>query len=301
MVVYLVGAGAVGLSVAYKLYNHSEFALIVDEERKTRYSEGLKYNGSRLDVRLISPGEDAKKADLIIIAVKNFSLSEILDEIYPFVKEDTVLLPLLNGIEAEGVLEERFGSDKVLYGFITSLSSNHSGLETNCFSDGGVIVFNEKDNHETERLKKIEKLFLESGQRYRIPENILHEKWWKFMLNTCYNTLSAILFSDYSQIHDNPDFIRAVRMIAKEVQSVADSEGVKLTQNDIERMIATVDEHRDRGQTSMLQDVIAKRNTENKYFAGSVSKLGKKNGVPTPLTDFIYILLEAKRVSYDRS
>ena len=292
MKVRLIGAGAVGIPVAYKLKDNSDFAFIVDEERKKRYQAGLKYNGKPLNVRLLTKNE-ADTADLIIVAVKNFQLEGDIDEIRPFIKDDTVILPLLNGIDAETVLSSYFGEEKILYGFITSLSSNHSGLETNCFSDGGVIVFNEKDNRQSERVEKIATLFSLSSQRYRIPDDILHEKWWKFMLNTCYNTLSAILFADYASINGNKNFIRAVRMVAKEVQSVAKSEGVELSQNDIERIITTVDAHKDHGQTSMLQDVIAHRNTENKYFSGAVSRLGKKNGIPTPYTDFISILLEA--------
>ena len=32
-----------------------------------------------------------------------------------------------------------------------------------------------------------------------------------------------------------------------------------------------------------------------RYFAGAVSRLGKKHSIPTPISDFIAILLEAKR------
>ena len=51
----------------------------------------------------------------------------------------------------------------------------------------------------------------------------------------------------------------------------------------------------DHGKTSMLQDVQACRETENRYFAGAVSRLGKKYSIPTPISDFVAILLEAKR------
>ena len=115
------------------------------------------------------------------------------------------------------------------------------------------------------------------------------------MLNTCFNTLSAILEADYAAISMNNDFIRAVRIVAKEVQSVAGKEGVNLSQNDVEEMIRRVTRLRDHGKTSMLQDVLAGRNTENRYFAGAVSRLGKKHGMETPVSDFISILLEAKR------
>lgn len=294
MKVRIIGAGAVGAVVGWKLYKHADLAFIVDEERKERYSGGLAVNGEVIDFRFLTPSE-ADTADLLIFAVKNFSLEDAADEASPFVGENTVILSLLNGIEAEEKLSERFGAEKVLYGFITDLSSVHDGTETTCFSGGGNIVFSEKDNTRSVRVEEIAALFDEAGQRYTIPENIMHEKWWKFMLNTCFNTLSAILIADYAAISSNSDFIRAVRLEAREVQTVAKKEGVIITQDDIEEMIRRVTALQDHGKTSMLQDVLSHRETENRYFAGAVSRLGKKHSVETPISDFLSILLEAKR------
>ena len=294
MKVRIIGAGAVGAVVGWKLYKHADLAFIVDEERKERYSGGLAVNGEVIDFRFLTPSE-ADTADLLIFAVKNFSLEDAADEASPFVGENTVILSLLNGIEAEEKLSERFGAEKVLYGFITDLSSVHDGTETTCFSGGGNIVFSEKDNTRSARVEEIAALFDEAGQRYTIPENIMHEKWWKFMLNTCFNTLSAILIADYAAISSNSDFIRAVRLEAREVQTVAKKEGVIITQDDIEEMIRRVTALQDHGKTSMLQDVLSHRETENRYFAGAVSRLGKKHSVETPISDFLSILLEAKR------
>lgn len=294
MKVRIIGAGAVGAVVGYKLSPVADTAFIVDEERKKRYSEGFIINGEHVSFSLKTK-QEADKADLLVFAVKNMQLEEAMEESFPFSGPGTTIISLLNGIEAEEKIASVFGEEKVLQAFITDLSSNHSGQEINCFSGSGTIVFGEKDNERTERVERIASLFDDAGQRYVIPDDILHEKWWKFMLNTCFNTLSAILEADYAAISMNNDFIRAVRIVAKEVQSVAGKEGVNLSQNDVEEMIRRVTRLRDHGKTSMLQDVLAGRNTENRYFAGAVSRLGKKHGMETPVSDFISILLEAKR------
>lgn len=295
MVVRIVGLGSVGMSVSDRLKEHSDFKAIVDGDRRERYlRDGLFYNGKKIDIPLITPETDDEKADLIIIATKNFDLDAALEEAKPFVKDDTVFLSLLNGIEAEDRIMTVFGEDKVLCSFIRSLSANHDGNSTYCFSPG-TIVFGEKDNSLSDRVLKIKELFDISGQPYVIPSDILHEKWWKFMLNTAFNTLSAILDANYYQICDNEELFRASRMVMREVVEVAKSEGVILTQRDIESVIETMRGLKDQGKTSMLQDVIANRDTENRYFAGSISRLGKKHSIPTPYSDFIYLLLEAKR------
>lgn len=294
MKIRIVGAGAVGAVVGWKLRKSADVAFIVDEDRKERYKKGLVVNGEKIDFKLLTPAE-ADNADLLIFAVKNMQLDDAIAEAQPFACDGTVIMSLLNGIEAEDKLSAAFGEEKVLYAFITDLSSNHSGLETTCFSGGGTIIFGEKDNSRTERVKHIAKLFDSAGQKYTVPDDILHEKWWKFMLNTCFNTLSAILEADYAAISANTDFIRAVRLVAREVQKVASAEGIELTQDDVEEIIRRVTSLRDHGKTSMLQDVLAGRETENRYFAGAVTRLGKKHSIPTPINDFISILLEAKR------
>lgn len=294
MKTFIIGAGAVGLTVASALEKIGEVNIICDGERAERYSKGLFFNGQKMGVRLSSP-TSGDKADLLIVAVKNFQLSDAIEDIRGYVKEDTVILPLLNGIDAERILSDAFGEDKVLYGFITDLSANHEGNTTICFSNGGTIVFGEKDNQFSPRVENICHLFDEAGLRYLVPENILHEKWWKFCLNVCFNTLTAILGADYSQVHDNREIIRAFRLMAKEVQQVAEKEGVNLCQEDIEEILRRFTRLDDHGKTSMLQDVEAGRNTENQFFTGTISRLGHYHEIRTPYCDFAGILLEAKR------
>ncbi len=294
MIVRLIGCGAVGSVCAEKLYDNSDFALIVDDGRKDRYKDGFLINKKKYYFKTETKG-NAKKADLVIVALKNFSLYGALDLIAPFVGDDTTIMSLLNGIDAERVLSEKFGKEKVIYSFITNLSSTYDGKETVCFTDGGKIIFGEQSGEVTDRILRIKELFDKSKQRYEIPTDIMHEKWWKFMLNTCFNTLSAILDADYAAITDNTDFIRAVRLVASEVVKVANAEGVRLCQEDIEKMISSVTSLKDHGKTSMLQDVQNKKETENMYFAGTVSRLAHKHSIPSPYLDMLYILLEARR------
>ena len=293
MKVRLCGAGAVGLTVAHKLKDVSDFRIIASGGRLDRYNrDGFLFNGKKEELSLISP-DDADKADLLIVAVKNFHLSKALDEIAPFVSDDTIILSLLNGIDAERVISERFGADKVLYSFITDLSATHENNSTVCFSDGGIIIFGEKDNSISERVKKIASLFDDAGQRYRIPADIMHEKWWKFTLNCCFNTLSATIGANYMAMSENAHLVRAVRMIANEILSVAKSEGVSLSHDDVDLVIKMVLSHHDKGKTSMLQDLEAGRQTENRYFAGTLGALARAHSIPVPITDFVFNLVAA--------
>jgi len=294
MKVRLLGSGAVGAPLAERLSKVSSFALIVDEKRRERYEkEGIILNGRCHHFPLEVKGDNS--TDLLILACKNFSLKEAFEELDSFVGPSTTILSLLNGVESEELLAKRYGEEKVLYAFITALSSNREGNEITCFSkDGGLILFGEKDNSKSERVRDIAKLFDEAGVHYTIPENIQHEIWWKFMLNTCFNSLSGVLGTPYDKIVGNSNLFCAARVVAAEVQKVAAAEGILLSEDDIEHMMKMMSSFSGNGKTSMLQDIEAGRPTENRYFCAAVSKLGAKHGIPTPICDFLYNLVEAE-------
>ncbi len=293
MKVRLLGPGAVGAPLALRLAEVSSFALIADEERCERYRrDGLIINGRKYHFEAESQGDG--DSDLIILACKNFSLKSAMAEIESFVGPDSVIMSLLNGVESERMLADKFGPDKVIYSFITSLSSNRDGNEITCFSsEGGLILFNEGSNERTPRIEKIAALFDKAGIRYLIPEDIHHEIWWKFMLNTCFNSLSGVLGTDYDRIVGNEGLFRAARVIASEVQMVARAEGITLSEDDIEKMMGMMSSFRGAGKTSMLQDIEAGRMTENRYFTGTISSLAAKHSLKTPACDFLYNLVEA--------
>ncbi len=289
--VVVVGRGCVGATVLNNIKDNGEVYSLVDEVRFSRLEEII-FNSTVLDVNTITPSYPFK-ADLIINTVKNFSLSSTISLISPFVGDDTLILPLQNGIESEDVLASSFGKEKVVRSFIQKLSTNRNGNFVTSFSPGE-IVFGEDDSSLSTRMEKLMSYFDGTKQPYRVAEDIKHEQWVKFMTNTCFNTLTALMEYDYGTALSSDSFIRAVRVVAKEVQLVAITEGVELTQRDIESMISLSLSLPPRGYSSMCNDVMTHRMTENKWFCGSISKMGKKRDIKTPCSDLLYILLEAK-------
>ena len=290
----IIGRGAVGTNVAYSLKDAPDVSFAVDKEREFRTYSPIVFNGEKLMVPTIVPNETTEKADLVIVAVKNFQLDSTFPVIEPLLGDNTIILPLLNGIESEKVLSERFGEERVVYAFISNLSVVREGNYVSSFSKGR-ITMGEKDNSISERILKIKSFFDTYGQDVVIPKDIHHEKWLKFMTNTCFNTLTALLEADYDATGNNRDMIRAARLVAREVQTVGKKYGVELTSDDVETMIRNTAVLTGKGRSSMFEDMAAGRETENRYFAGAVSRMGKQYSVPTPCCDILSILVEAKR------
>nr|WP_319473012.1 ketopantoate reductase family protein [uncultured Sphaerochaeta sp.] len=293
--VAILGCGAVGALYGLRLHDllrEEHVCFLVDEARKDRYSqEGIFLNDRRAPFRYCTPDE-AHVADLVILATKNHHLEEAISMLKPVVGPDTAIISLLNGIESERELSKAFGKEKVLYSFAVGLNSTHVGNHIT-YTKEGRIVFGEKSNEKTERVNKISALFDRSGVSYVVPENIERELWNKFMLNTVYNTISGLLSATYGDLDQEPVWDLAQK-VCKEVQAVAKAENILLPDSLIEENHRIVTSLGFTGKTSMCQDMEAGRKTENQWFSGTVIKLGKVHGIPTPTCEVLSALVEAR-------
>lgn len=298
--VCLIGLGAVGAAFASIFYEKdpNSLQIIVDEERRARYEhDGIHINGQRYDFQYVVPSEAAQPADLILIAVKGVQLQEAITSMRPFVGPETILLSLLNGITSEMDLAETFGSEKVLHGFCVATDAirEHTSIR---FRNHGKIVFGDHFNPRSEKVQAVKILFDETGIPYQIPQDILRELWWKFMMNVGINQVSAILRAPYGVFSRVEEARELLFMASREVLPLAWKEGVNLTEKDIEGFIPIFERLSPESKTSMLQDVEAGRKTEVESFSATVMALGRKHGIPTPVNDILFRMIRSLEKTY---
>lgn len=283
--VYLIGLGAVGSAYAAKM-NEAQPGLvkvIVDPQRLAAYRQAeILVNGKPCRFTYVTPEQAAEKADLILIAVKGHHLAEAITMIRPFVGEETIIMSLLNGITSEEEIGRAYGPEKLLHAFVVSTDATREGRSTN-YTNLGRIVFGDKDNPASPKVKAVQALFDRTGVPYTIPADILRELWWKFMLNVGLNQVSAVLKAPYGVFQKVKEARELMAMACREVLAIAQRIGINLTAADIDAYHDLIARLAPEGKTSMLQDVEAGRKTEVESFAWTVVALGEKYGVPTPV------------------
>ena len=289
--VLICGIGAVGSIYAQKIQKFSpkDLKILVDEERFTRYSKNpMVFNGKDLVLDYVLPENKDFKADLIIIATKYDGLSDAVKNIKNFVKSDTIILSLLNGVTSESIIAKEYGQDKLLLSYFIG----HSAMREGRFitHDGaGKIVFGSKNVDKSKELR-VKEFFDRVGIDYEIPDDMEHALWLKFMMNVSTNQPSAILRMTFGEMNANEKFLEFSKKLMREVQAVAKAEGVKNTDIMIDEALEAVSEMIPEGKTSMLQDVLAGRKTEVEMFAGAMIEFGKKHNIPVPYNRFMYEL-----------
>lgn len=294
--VLICGLGAIGSIYAVNIKNclKGSLKVLVDEERLNIYkSSPLIYNDTKYDFDYLLPDEKNFKADLIIIATKFSGFAQAKEDIRNFVKDDTIILSLLNGVTTEKELAKLYGWDKVLYSYCICHSSVRCGRS---ITHDGVskIVFGENEFEENSKnnVLRVKAFFEKCGIDYEIPEDIKRSMWLKFMLNISANPISAILKMTFGEMMQNQEFINMADKIISEAQQIAMAEGIKNADTMPRDAIQLFNSMIPDGKTSMLQDIEAGRKTEIELFSGTVVKLGEKYNIQTPYNKIVKEMIE---------
>lgn len=300
--ILICGIGAIGAIYANKINNdtNSILKVLVDKKRLEKYQKNPKiFNGKPLNLDYILPDNTEFKADLIIIATKFDGLNDVIKNIENFIKEDTIIISLLNGVTSEEIIARKYGWKHMLLSYFIGHSAMREG--NNIIHDGnGTIVYGIKDPAKTDidDIQVVKNYFDKTGIDYKIPEDMLHAYWLKYMLNVSSNQPSAILKMTFGEMRSNKKFMEFSKKIMEEVQMIAKAEGVQNTEIMIDEAIKIFDKMIPEGKTSMLQDVEAKRKTEVEMFAGTIIELGKKHNIPTPYNQIIKEMIEVIQENY---
>lgn len=292
--VALIGAGAVGSYIIWGLSDllKDNFCVVAKDERKNRLEKGgIWINHQNYPVKIRTP-EEARGADLVIIATKYGALHEILDDIDTIVSDHTIVMSLLNGVDSEEIIAERIGEEHLIYSLI-KIASHHEndGIIFDPDSTMG-IYFGEKDTADpSPRMRLIADLFDKTALNYHMSSSILQDIWYKFAFNVGWNLPQAIVSCGVGAYAASEHMMALRNSLREEVRMIAAAKGIDITElSDIEKMTCP---SAPASRYSTLQDLDAKRHTEIEMFSGTICRYGKELHLSTPYNEFTYHLIRA--------
>lgn len=285
--VVAIGMGAIGCAYNSKIYdlNPDGLKVIAGGERGERYrKDGFIINGKRYDFKYTNPDDKSNPADLIIVSVKSNQLKQAICDIKNYVGSDTIIISLMNGITSEEIIGKEYGVDKILYALCIGIDGNRNGNNIK-FSSYGSINFGEKTNKTySTKVEAVKELFDRAQISYKIPENMMHELWYKFMVNVGINQSSAVLNKATYGVFQNNNYARELMELAmREVIMLSQKTGGNLNEDDMNNWYKVLSSMKPDSRTSMCQDILYGRKTEVDMFAGTVCELGKRYGIDTPV------------------
>ena len=297
----VIGLGATGSPIADILHRkyRDRLVLLSDSRHADRLRSGrISINGSPFAPKVITPESyDGEKIRVLFICVKNYSIESTIEKIKGMICPETILIPLQNGLFAYNYLREHFPENIVLEGFVQGPNTRVYGNDI-VYQNPGVYHLGKNYRGLKEYAHAVYELIHQAGVPCELEDDIRHAIWCKLMINVAGNALTALTDLDYVMIRSSAEAQKICRTIMQEYKFVAATEDVLITEADISEAMNYFMTYSESKLTSMLEDVMNKRQTENEFIAGYIKRLAQKNGVNAPFIDMLYSIMRIKEDVY---
>ena len=299
-------AGVIGLGALGTLYAHlltaalgrEHVLVLADRNRVEHYrQEGVFFNGKLQDFNYTDAAAVTEPLGLLLFAVKFGGLESAIETCRHLVGPDTTLVSVLNGISSEHILGAAFSPEQVVWCVAQRMSALKEGNRVTVSPLGELAIgvpAGQDDNH----LRRLTAFFDSISFSYALPDDIATHMWSKLLCNTGCNQAAMLYQCGYGGLQVSGEARETMLGAMREVVTVANAEGVLLSEKDIDGWLAIIDTFPADGEPSMRQDGKAHRKSELELFAGTVRRLAQKHGIAVPVNDRIYRQVQAMEAAY---
>lgn len=250
------------------------------------------------NIRGTTDPAEAGKADLIVVFVKSTATSEAMKGAMSLVGPDTTVLTLQNGLGNLEKLVRVAGKERVIAG-ITGHGSTLLGPGKIRHAGQGDTIMGEPDGTLSDRLKKIGAMFEKSNIPVKLSNNVIGLIWGKLLVNVGINALTAVTGLRNGRMTELPEAEELLVLAVKEGIEVAVAAGIRLETDDPVEYTKNVARMTGPNRSSMLQDVMNRRQTEIDVINGAIVDEGRRLKIPTPVNLALTNLVRIRQKSYE--
>ncbi|MFN7817623.1 MAG: 2-dehydropantoate 2-reductase [Burkholderiales bacterium] len=309
----IVGAGAIGGFVGARLAAAGEDVTFIARWKnldaiRARGMTVKFHDGSVLEAKTVKATDSfaaVGHVDCVILALKSHQVESIVHQLEPLFGPKTTVITMQNGIpfwyfvnhggvlagsrvesvDPRGVCLDGIPNDRII-GCVVYPATELVAPGVVHHIEGERFPLGELDGSQSNRVKDLSDVFVKSGLKAPVLDNIRNEIWLKLWGNLTFNPISALTHATLVDICENQYGRELATNMMREAQAVAEKLGASF-RVPLEKRIegaAKVGKHK----TSMLQDVEAGREIEIDALVGAVVELGVRAEVPTPTIRAVY-------------
>ncbi|MCW3086145.1 MAG: 2-dehydropantoate 2-reductase [Bacteroidetes bacterium] len=229
---------------------------------------------------------EAGIADLIICCTKSYHLEDVIEQLKPCIDYNTVILPLLNGVDAPERLKKIIPGTEIWTGCVYIVSRL---IRPGVVEQKGTINslhFGAADGTK-KKLEHVLQLFPAAGINASLHENITEIVWQKYVFISSIGSATTYLNASTGAILGNDEHKKLFLSLLSEITQVAKAKQIilptDLTESTLKKMASLPYET----TSSMQVDYVAGKQTEAEILTAYVVRLGKELNVPTPAYELI--------------
>lgn len=238
---------------------------------------------------------DLPVQDLIVLCVKGYGLVEACEGLKPAVGPGTAVLPLLNGIDIYERVKKLLPGAVVLPGCIyISSALKEPGLVVQSGGKGNIVAGFDpaRKDFNPQPLKEI---MAEAGIPFEWKDEPLNALWTKYIFIASYGLVTAVSGKTIGGVLADPELRARMQGVLKEIAALAEAKGAGLPENAVEDVFAKGAAFPFDTKTSFQRDVeIPGRPNEGDLFGGTIVRMGKELGIPTPVSKELYRKIQSK-------
>lgn len=298
MRIAIMGSGATGSFFGAKLAKAGQDVTFIARgaHLQALQTEGLKVIGQEEFHLPKVPATNDPSAvgpvDVVLFCVKAYDTDEAVQLMRPMVGPNTMVLPIQNGVDNTDRVAAVVGKEKVIGGLCVISVDLPAPGTVRIHSPFKDIVFGEIDGSPSARTAAFSAALEKAEIPHTISKDIRVDIWQKFTFITAMSGITGATRSPIGPIRECPETFALYGRIAAEVIAVGQAEGVNIASSYADELVARAQGLAAGMKASLLVDLERGRRTEVETLQGVVVRLGKKHGVPTPVTDVIYALIK---------
>jgi 2-dehydropantoate 2-reductase len=298
----ILGSGAVGGYYGAKLWQAGHDVTFI---ARGRHLDAIRQGGLQItsplgDITAKAAAEQDTKnvgrVDCVILATKSYDNESALPLLAPMVGDDSVVLTLQNGVDSVDQCAAAVGKQAVLGGatyVATALESPGLIVQTGTHQR---IVFGEVFDAGAEvspRVAAIRDALAGAGVDVEAVPDARVPLWEKFIYLAPFAGFTGASRLAIGGIWKFPAVQETFYEACREVQRVAEAEGVTVSPGTMPRIEQYMSELPPSTRSSLLIDLQQGKRIEVEALQGSVVRRGRKAGVPTPIHAVLYSVLKA--------
>jgi 2-dehydropantoate 2-reductase len=316
----IVGAGAIGGFLGARLVQAGHEVNLVARGahlaamRERGLSLRSKSESLTLRVRAIGSVDGLGPQDAVFIALKAYSIADMLPRLAPLLDEATVVVPVINGIPWWYFYKEggRFDGEAVgcidpggamlrnldcgrILGCVVQVSAEVIAPGVIEHAAGRRFILGEPGGNLSERAARVAAALAQAGLDAPLSARIRDDVWTKLVGNLAFNPICALTAARMDQAMSNPAIVDLTRTVMGEGMRVGEAYGARFGMSIDERI--EMAKRIGKSKVSMLQDLERGRPIESEAIVGAVCELGRRAGIATPATDLVHTLIGQRGMS----
>lgn len=241
--------------------------------------------------RVVTDVRFLEASDVMLVAVKNYHLPAVLDDLARLAADGTRVLPLLNGIEHYDLLDRRLGRAQVLGATAQIFAALDANGEITHVGPLHHLTVGPRDASQDALVRELAALCGAAGVPCQVSEDIVAAIWSKFAMIVALAGVTAAARITLGQLATHAAAEAVFQKALEEVRALAAAEGVTLPDTMATDLAARIHTLPASATTSMYEDLRHGRPLELDALLGAAMRRAVRSGVALPTVETLYGLL----------